>query len=215
VISRKIFAVFCFAIFVNKPRVARPDPLSLFLKVYNQNKSPIFGIFSKHRIHLNEFMTIYLNLELSVHDSNLEKNPVISARHGLNGTNNNAAQNDRDTDELINNDTRMIANAGQVAMSPTIPAVPASPAGILPQPSLWPSSKNVSILSPGIPLDDILMDNGKKNGKKKSNNKKNGKKDKDNKEDKVPLGPYPVVSPGTFFLKQAHPREFHLIFLSA
>ena len=143
---------------------------------------------------------IYLNLELSVHELDLEKNLVISARHGLNGTNNNA-QNDRGSDELINNDTRMITNVGQgsaLSVSPTIPAVPASPAGILPQPS-WPSSKNVSILSPGIPLDDILMDNGKKNKKK---NKKTGKKDKDEKEDKVPLGPYPVVSPGkdlTFF----------------
>ena len=82
----------------------------------------------------------------------------------------------------------MISNPVQ-PIAPAIPPTPmATPSHM---PSKWAPPYNVSVFGPGIPLNSFDQ-----NDKNDDNDKKKKKRRKGKKKEKVPLGPYPVVSPG-------------------
>ena len=82
----------------------------------------------------------------------------------------------------------MISNPVQ-PIAPAIPPTPmATPSHM---PSKWAPPYNVSVFGPGIPLNSFDQ-----NDKNDNNEKKKKKRRKGKKKEKVPLGPYPVVSPG-------------------
>merc|ERR1711881_551922 len=112
------------------------------------------------------------------------------ARHGLNGSQDNSSQ---DNDE-VTNDTRMV-NSGPSASMSSLQASSVAKSSMLP-PS-WSANATGLGQQRLSSFDDHKNNKKEKNGKKK--NKKNNKKKRKgkNKKKQNPIGPYPVVSPGT------------------
>ena len=117
----------------------------------------------------------------------------------MNG-NKDPKNNQEEDDDDVTNDTRMVSNPVQQGQVPSMPPTPVATPSILP--SKWSPPYNLSSFSSGIPLDSLNSGGSKENKKERKNDKKKNKKKKrrKGKKDKAQMGPYPVVSPGTFVL---------------
>ena len=134
---------------------------------------------------------------------------LISARHGLNGSQDKSNQNE----DEVTNDTRMVNSNNVNNANPVQQMAPAMPASIA-TPSISSSWMNTPLntsgmmigMLPGIPLNSLNESEDEPEPEKDGKNRKKGRKSKKkgrrgkknkNKKDKGAVGPYPVVvSPG-------------------
>lgn len=151
---------------------------------------------------------------------------ISTARHGLNGS--TQMGQDSNNDE-ITNDTRMLANGlveqaqGSLGASGSASQAAqqqlATPSASSVLPAGWrPPMNATSLMGPGIPLNSfgIALDDDEDDdddADDKKSKKRGGKKNKKNKKknkEKVPMGPFPVVSPGLFvFLKKRQKAKLY------